>query len=89
MPHHDVSDPRLDRWLADGRIAAYPRRTADRRALLEHVLAETIGSDEGLGEPEINDRLRAFTDDPATLRRYLVDHRLLARSRDGSVYYLP
>ena len=31
----------------------------------------------------------AFTDDPATLRRYLVDHRLLVRSPDGAVYYLP
>jgi hypothetical protein len=77
------------RWMVDGRIAVYPRRTADRRALLEHVVAEAVGRDEGLSEPELNDRLRAFTDDPATLRRYLVDHSLLVRSPDGSVYRLP
>lgn len=75
--------------MVDGRIAVYPRRIADRRALLEHVVSEAIGNDEGLGEPELNERLRAFTDDPATLRRYLVDHRLLVRSPDGGVYYLP
>lgn len=80
---------RLGRWLVDGRIAVYPRRTADRLALLERVVAEVIDDDEGLGEPELNERLRAFTDDPATLRRYLVDHRLLVRSPDGAVYYLP
>lgn len=85
----DQNQERLSRWLVDGRIAVYPRRTADRRALLEYVVAEAIGKDEGLGEPEVNERLRAFTDDPATLRRYLVDHRLLVRSPDGAVYYLP
>jgi hypothetical protein len=79
----------LSRWLVDGRIRVYPRRAADRLALLEHVVAEAVGKDEGLGEPELNVRLRAFTDDPATLRRYLVDHRLLLRSPDGGVYYLP
>lgn len=89
MTSEAASARRLDRWLVDGRIAVYPRRAAARRALLEHVVAEAIGRDEGLGEPQVNQRLRAFTDDTATLRRYLVDHGLLVRSRDGSVYYLP
>jgi len=80
---------RLDRWLDDGRIRVYPRREADRRALLEHVVASSIAADEGLDERQLNERLRAFTDDPATLRRYLVDHRLLVRSPDGRVYYVP
>ncbi|HLN78167.1 MAG TPA: DUF2087 domain-containing protein [Nocardioidaceae bacterium] len=85
---HDL-ERRLSRWLVDGRIAVYPRRTADRRALLEHVVSQALRVDEGLSEPEINERLLAFTDDPATLRRYLVDQRLLVRSPDGGVYYLP
>lgn len=89
MTSEAASAGRLDRWLVDGRIAVYPRRAADRRALLQHVVAEAIGRDEGLDEPEVNDRLRGFTDDTATLRRYLVDHGLLVRSRDGAVYYLP
>lgn len=89
MPSRDATRRPLERWLVDGRIAVYPRRASDRRALLEHVVAEAIGADEGLGEPEVTERLRAFADDPVTLRRYLVDHRLLVRSRDGSVYYLP
>lgn len=88
MATEEGLERRLDRWLVDGRIAVYPRRTADRRALLEHVVAQAVGGDEGLGEPELNHRLRAFTDDTATLRRYLVDHGLLVRSRDGSVYSL-
>lgn len=80
---------RLNRWLTDGRIRVYPRRPADRLALLEHVVSRSLGGDEGLSEPELNDRLRAFTDDVATLRRYLVDFRLVVRSPDGGVYYLP
>ena len=83
-------DPQLvDRFLVDGRIATYPRRTAVRRALLEHVVAGTLTGEEGLDEPALNERLRAYTDDPATLRRYLVDHGLLVRTPDGGLNYRP
>ena len=37
-------------------------------------------------EPEINERLAPFTDDVATLRRYMVDERLLFREPDGRSY---
>lgn len=41
-----------------------------------------------LTETEVNDRVRAYApnEDVAVLRRYLVDHQLLERTRSGSEY---
>ena len=38
-------------------------------------------------EKEVNTILRRFHIDTAALRRYLVDHGLMARERDGSRYW--
>ena len=46
-----------------------------------HVIA-----DEPLGERELTERLAELADDPALLRRALVDGGLLSRSPDGSDY---
>ena len=71
---------------ADGRIDRYPSADADRRELHEHVAQRVVADGETLTEPELNERLAAFADDVAVLRRYLVDHELLERTRSGSSY---
>lgn len=80
----------VDRFLtADGRIAAYPSHPAQRGELLARIAAQIIAADEVLAEPELNERLMHFTDDVAALRRYLVDHGELERTRSGSEYARP
>lgn len=74
----------VDRWLVDGRIDSMPSRPADRRDMLDWV-AQRL-PDRELTEAEVGDHLAALTGDVATLRRYLVDHGLLERARDGSAY---
>ena len=76
----------LDR---DGRIAVYPRKDAVRQALLRWALGQILAPEEALTEPELNQRMTAVTDDPATLRRYLVERDLLRREPDGSRYVRP
>ena len=51
-----------------------------RRVVLEYLAG---AFDEGVeyDEREVNETLRAIHDDYATLRRYLVDERLLERTR--------
>lgn len=39
-------------------------------------------------EKEVNELLKPFYDDYVTLRRYLIEHGLLSRNRDGSQYWL-
>ena len=76
----------IDRFIVNGRIDTYPAKPADRRALLEWVAANAMQPSEVLTEPELNDRLVAFRDDAATLRRYLVDEGLLQRTPSESSY---
>lgn len=38
-------------------------------------------------EKEVNEILKVFHDDHVTLRRFLIEHGLLDRNRDGSQYW--
>jgi hypothetical protein len=76
-----------ERYLdGEGRIDRYPVRAADRQELLAWVAQRVLEPEEVLGEAEFNGRLLAFTDDVAALRRHLVDHALVERTRSGSAY---
>ena len=61
---------------------------SEREELLRVIASKVIRADELLDEQNLNDRLLTFTDDPAVLRRYLVDFSILERRRDGSEYTL-
>jgi hypothetical protein len=83
----DDHDTGVDRWLRpDGRIDSWPKGAADRLELLTWVIERLLGSDEVLAEKELTQRLAAFTTDPNTLRRALVDAELLDRNVDGTDY---
>jgi hypothetical protein len=77
----------VDRWLrADGRIDRWPKSAEDRLELLTWIADRLMGSDELLGEKDFTHRLFAFTTDPNTLRRALVDAGLIGRNPDGTDY---
>ncbi|MET0812194.1 MAG: DUF2087 domain-containing protein [Microbacterium sp.] len=81
----------IDRFLdKEGRIDRYPLQAADRQELLSWVAAKAFTSGEVLTESGVNERLEPFAPagDVAVLRRYLVDHELLERTRSGSEYAL-
>ena len=79
-----VDDPVLvSRFVsADGVLIAMPRRQSDRLVVLKHI-AQAVEVGRELDEPEVNAQLRPFSDDVATLRRYLVDAGLLVRRPPG------
>lgn len=79
----------VDGFVRDGRIHTYPAKPAQRRQLLEWAAQRALSPDDVLPERDLTDRLGHLTEDPATLRRYLVDAGLLSRSLDGSAYRLP
>jgi hypothetical protein len=78
----------IDRFLVDGRIVQYPSNPAERQALLQRVAASVLEPGEVVDEAGINERLAAFHDDVAVLRRYLVDAHLVERTRSGTEYAL-
>lgn len=79
----------LDRLLDErGRVARWPVRRAQQLIVLEHIAAQI---EEGTTWNEVElgrmlDGLHAFND-PARVRRELVDLGVLARKRDGSAYW--
>lgn len=66
-----------------GKLPELPAKASRRRVVLEYLAGLFEPGREYL-ESEVNDTLRLLHDDHATLRRYLVDERLLARA--GGVY---
>jgi hypothetical protein len=79
----------ITRFLdAGGRIHQYPHRADDRHALLTWVVDHAMREGEVLDERELGERLEPFApaSDVAALRRHLVDHGLLERTRTGSQY---
>lgn len=74
-----VGDPELWKWFrADGRLERMPASPSDRRKVLERVV-ERFERGRDYDERAVNIALSMVDSDFATLRRYLVDERLLVR----------
>jgi hypothetical protein len=85
---HGATDPAaamvLGRYLRGGRLLSIPSARGKRLVILDH-LARMFEPGVRYPEREVNAYLRAFHDDVAALRRYLVDEGLL--SREAGVYW--
>jgi hypothetical protein len=70
----------LRNYFRGGRLRELPARQSKRRIVLTRLALEF---DVGVRYPEreVNETLRRFHDDYATLRRYLVDENFLSRER--------
>ena len=86
-PPEDSGDV-VARFVRDGRLVSLPAQESKRRLVLEHI-AQSFEPGRHYPEREVDAVLRAWTDgggtDHAALRRYLVDHQLLAR--EGGEYW--
>jgi hypothetical protein len=74
----------LRAFIRDGRLLSMPAARAKRRIVLEHIAA---CFEPGIKYPEraVDAVLRAWHDDYASLRRYLIDEELM--DRDSGVYW--
>ena len=85
----------LERLLANGPLTGWPRRPEDQ-ALLVRLTAARFEPGREYREPEVNDVVREWVAtfsaeygiDHVTMRRALVDARLLLRDRSGALYHL-
>lgn len=74
----------LDKAIVDGRLVAWPAKRSKRLIVLDWLVQ---GFEPGLHYKEkvVNRKLGQFSDDTATMRRYLVDEGFLDRA-DGSYW---
>jgi hypothetical protein len=72
------------RAAVDGRLVSMPAARGKRRVVLDHIVASF---EPGVRYPEreVDAILRAWHDDHAALRRYLIDEELM--TRDKGVYW--
>lgn len=81
-----TGDPR--RFLRTGRLESMPRRWRDKVAVTRYLAVQALPTLlEPISERELTDRLQQLADDPVGLRRALVDHGLVQRTRDGAEYW--
>ena len=66
-----------------------PAKQGVRTELLRWVASQTVHPGEILTEVDLNLRLRQFHEDPAMLRRYMIEQGLLRRDPSGKDYRLP
>lgn len=74
----------LDAFFEGGRLKSIPARQKKQRIVLERLVAE-FEPGVRYHETELNEKLRAFHEDVATLRRLFIAERLMAR--ENSVYW--
>ena len=67
-------------FFRNGRLETIPAARSRRLAVLAHIAAR-FQSGRTYSEDEVNRTLQSFSNDHATLRRYLVDAGLLQRER--------
>lgn len=77
------ADP-MDAFLVDGRLVSIPAKRSKRLMVLDYI-AQVFEVGVRYPEKEVDVALRAFHDDYAALRRYLVDEEFL--TREGGVYW--
>lgn len=66
------------RFIKGGRLTSMPSAKSKRVAVLDHI-AQSFEPGRRYPEAKVNEVLRSFHDDYASLRRYLVDEGLLER----------
>lgn len=80
----------IERFIVNGRLDQYPAGADDRASVLQHIVDRAMPDPaELVDERTITERLEVLTDDPVTVRRYLVDAGFLNREVDGSTYRRP
>ena len=84
--HASAAPTGAARFLTGTRVRSWPASEADRIELLQWIADHAFPDDRELGEREVTDRLRDYSDDPALVRRYLVDAGMLDRTPSGSRY---
>ncbi|KRF30947.1 DUF2087 domain-containing protein [Yonghaparkia sp. Soil809] len=79
----------IARFVRDGRIEHGPSGASDRAEVMAWAADRAVGVAELADEATVTERLAAIFEDPAALRRYLVDADLIEWRRDGSQYARP
>jgi hypothetical protein len=72
---------------SDGRIRQFPAQRKKFEAILRYTI-KAFEPGVRYTEKQVNDILKQYSDDTATLRRGFIDYKLMQRESGGSQYWL-
>lgn len=85
----DITDNEREKviksYLSEGKLNTFPSKEKRKYIILEYII-DSFNSDKVYTEKEVNELLKDFYFDFATIRRYLIDYKFLDRSKDGMEY---
>jgi len=71
----------------DGKLSQFPSKEKRKIIILSYLITK-FAKGKSYTESEVNELLKKFYEDYATLRRYLIEYGFLDRNRDGSLYWV-
>ena len=77
----------INKWIKDNKIQKIPKKEKDNIELFNYIANLTFEKNVQYTEKEINEKLKNFYIDYAILRRYMVDYKILSRTRDCKTYW--
>jgi len=77
----------INKFFKNNQLHVIPSKEKYKIVIL-NFLIEKFNPNKQYTEPEINQVLKSFYPDFAILRRYLVDYKLLDRSKDCRLYWV-
>lgn len=92
VPEDDLPEAEFDRRVLkgylreDGSLKEIPLTPKKQLAILRHIV-KGFEPERRYTEKELNEALRRFHKDTASLRRYLIDFQFFERTRTGSEYW--
>ena len=77
----------LERYFQDGMLTIVPSKHTAKVQVMEYIIT-FIEPQRVYTEKEVNELIKPIYHDFAIIRRYLIDFRLLSRSKDGKEYWV-
>ncbi len=77
----------INKWIKDNKIQKIPKKEKDKIELFNYIANLNFEKNVQYTEKEINEKLKNFYIDYALLRRYMVDYKILSRTRDCKTYW--
>ena len=77
----------INKWIKDNKIQKIPKKENNKIELFNYIANLTFEKNVQYTEKEVNEKLKNFYIDYAILRRYMVDYKILSRTRDCKTYW--
>lgn len=76
-----------ERFFENGILKTIPSKHTAKLQVMEYIAAQ-FASEKVYSEKEVNELIKLIYPDFAIVRRYLIDYKLLSRSKDGKEYWI-